>query len=473
MNAKSVLKYASEQGAKFVSTRFTDLPGSWQHLTFPINQLDEGSFEDGFGFDASSIRGWAAIHESDMLLIPDPYKVWMDPFTQEPTLCVVCNAVDPISRQGYAFDPRSVAVRAESYLKSTGIADVANFGPEAEFFVFDSVQFENDPQRAGYAINSDEGHWNSGRDADDNGPNLGHRIRPKEGYVPCAPIDSLIDIRSEISLILAECGIDVECLHHEVATAGQCEIDFRFSNLLGTADNLQIFKHVVKNTARRNGKTATFMPKPLFGDNGSGMHCHQSLWKGDKPLFAGDGYAGLSETALHYIGGLLKHAAAIVAFAAPTTNSYKRLVPGFEAPVNLAYSARNRSAAIRIPMFSTNPKLKRLEFRPPDPSCNPYIAFSAMLMAGIDGVQNRIDPGAPLDKDIYDLSPEELKDVPSLPGSLDDSLNALENDHDFLLKGDVFTPQIIDRWISYKREREIQPLRLRPHPLEFSMYYDV
>jgi glutamine synthetase len=473
MNAKSVLKYASEQGAKFVSTRFTDLPGSWQHLTFPISQLDEGSFEDGFGFDASSIRGWAAIHESDMLLIPDPYKVWMDPFTQEPTLCVVCNAVDPISRQGYAFDPRSVAVRAESYLKSTGIADVANFGPEAEFFVFDSVQFENEPQRAGYVINSDEGHWNSGREADDNGPNLGHRIRPKEGYVPCAPIDTLIDIRSEISLILAECGIDVECLHHEVATAGQCEIDFRFSNLLGTADNLQIFKHVVKNTARRNGKTATFMPKPLFGDNGSGMHCHQSLWKGDKPLFAGDGYAGLSETALHYIGGLLKHAAAIVAFAAPTTNSYKRLVPGFEAPVNLAYSARNRSAAIRIPMFSTNPKLKRLEFRPPDPSCNPYIAFSAMLMAGIDGIQNRIDPGAPLDKDIYDLSPEELKDVPSLPGSLDDSLNALENDHDFLLKGDVFTPQIIDRWISYKREREIQPLRLRPHPLEFSMYYDV
>jgi len=473
MNAKSVLKYASEQGAKFLSARFTDLPGSWQHLTFPIDQLDEGSFEDGFGFDASSIRGWAAIHESDMLLIPDPYKVWMDPFTQEPTLCVVCNAVDPISRQGYAFDPRSVAVRAESYLKSTGIADTANFGPEAEFFVFDSVQFENEPQRAGYAINSDEGHWNSGRDANDSGPNLGHRIRPKEGYVPCAPIDTLIDLRSEISLILADCGINVECLHHEVATAGQCEIDFRFSNLLGTADNLQIFKHVVKNTARKNGQTATFMPKPLFGDNGSGMHCHQSLWKGDKPLFAGDGYAGLSETALHYIGGLLKHAAAIVAFAAPTTNSYKRLVPGFEAPVNLAYSARNRSAAIRIPMFSTNPKLKRLEFRPPDPSCNPYIAFAAMLMAGIDGIQNRIDPGAPLDKDIYDLSPEELKDVPSLPGSLDASLTALENDHDFLLKGDVFTPQIVDRWISYKREREIQPLRLRPHPLEFSMYYDV
>jgi glutamine synthetase len=473
MNAKSVLKYASEQGAKFVSTRFTDLPGSWQHLTFPISELDEGSFEDGFGFDASSIRGWAAIHESDMLLIPDPYRVWMDPYAKEPTLCLICNAVDPISRQGYAFDPRNVAVRAETYLKSTGIADTANFGPEAEFFVFDSVRYENEPYRAGYAVNSDEGHWNSGREANDSGPNLGHRIRAKEGYVPCAPTDTLIDIRSEISLTLADCGINVECLHHEVATAGQCEIDFRFSNLLGTADNLQIFKYVVKNTARKNGKTATFMPKPLFGDNGSGMHCHQSLWKGDKPTFAGDGYAGLSETALHYIGGLLKHAPAIAAFAAPTTNSYKRLVPGFEAPVNLAYSARNRSAAIRIPMFSTNPKLKRLEFRPPDPSCNPYLAFSAMLMAGLDGIQNRIDPGPPLDKDIYDLSPEELKDVPSLPGSLDESLQALENDHEFLLKGDVFSQRMIDRWIEYKREREIQVLRLRPHPLEFSMYYDV
>lgn len=367
-----------------------------------------------------------------------------------------------------------MAIRAESYLKSAGIADVANFGPEAEFFIFDSAQFYNEQYSAGYSIDSDEGHWNSGRDASESqGPNLGHRIRPKEGYVPTAPTDTLVDIRSEISLTLGECGINVECHHHEVATAGQCEIDFRYSTLLGTADNLQIFKYVVKNTARKHGKTATFMPKPLFGDNGSGMHCHQSLWKGGKPLFAGDGYAGLSETALHYIGGLLKHAPAIVAFAAPTTNSYKRLVPGFEAPVNLAYSARNRSAAIRIPMFSTNPKLKRLEFRPPDPSCNPYLAFSAMLMAGIDGVQNRIDPGAPLDKDIYDLSPEELKDVPSLPGSLDESLKALEDDHEFLLKGDVFTTRMVERWIDYKREREIQPLRLRPHPLEFAMYYDV
>jgi glutamine synthetase len=473
MNAKSVLKYASEQGAKFISARFTDLPGSWQHLTFPISELSEDSFEDGFGFDASSIRGWASIHESDMLLVPDASRVWMDPFAAEPTLCLVANAVDPLSRQGYAFDPRTVAIRAESYLKSTGIADVVNFGPEAEFFVFDSVQYYNEQSEAGYSIDSDEGHWNTGRPANESGPNLGHRIRPKEGYVPVGPTDTLIDLRSEISLTLADCGIHVECHHHEVATAGQCEIDFRYSTMLGTADNLQIFKYVVKNTARAHGKTATFMPKPLFGDNGSGMHCHQSLWKGNKPLFAGDGYAGLSEMALHYIGGLLKHAPAIVAFAAPTTNSYKRLVPGFEAPVNLAYSARNRSAAIRIPMFSTNPKLKRLEFRPPDPSCNPYLAFSAMLMAGLDGIQNRIDPGQPLDKDIYDLSPEELKDVPSLPGSLDASLTALENDHEFLLKGDVFTQRVIDRWIEYKREREIQPLRLRPHPLEFAMYYDV
>jgi len=473
MNAKTVLKYASEKGAKFVSTRFTDLPGSWQHLTFPITELKEDSFEDGFGFDASSIRGWAAIHESDMLLVPDASRYWMDPFAAEPTLCIVANAVDPISRQGYAFDPRAAAIRAESYLKSTGIADIANFGPEAEFFVFDSVSYYNEQSEAGYSIDSDEGHWNTGRGNNEAGPNLGHRIRAKEGYVPVAPTDTLIDLRSEISLTLAELGIHVECHHHEVATAGQCEIDFRYSTLLGTADNLQLFKYVVKNTAYKHGKTATFMPKPLYGDNGSGMHCHQSLWKADKPLFAGDGYAGLSETALHYIGGLLKHAPAIAAFAAPTTNSYKRLVPGFEAPVNLAYSARNRSAAIRIPMFSTNPKLKRLEFRPPDPSCNPYLAFAAMLMAGIDGIQNRIDPGQPLDKDIYDLSPEELKDVPSLPGSLDASLTALENDYEFLLKGDVFSQRMIDRWIEYKREREIQPLRLRPHPLEFAMYYDV
>lgn len=473
MNAKNVLNYAAEQGAKFISVRFTDLIGSWHHLTYPISQLTEDSFEDGFGFDASSLRGWAAINESDMLLVPDPSRFWVDPFAEETTICLIANVVDPITKEGYGLDPRSVAVRAESYLKFTGIADTVYFGPEAEFFVFDEVQYHNNQNSAGYTLESEEGHWNSGRKGDDMSPNMGYHIRPKEGYVPVAPLDSLIDLRNAISLVLDAVGIDVECHHHEVATAGQCEIDFRFSNLLHTADNLMLFKNVVKNTAFAHGKTATFMPKPLYGDNGSGMHCHQSLWKDGTPLFAGEEYAGLSKMAKFYIGGLLKHAPALVAFAAPTTNSYKRLVPGFEAPVNLAYSARNRSAAVRIPMFSSSPKAKRLEFRPPDPSCNPYITFAALLMAGLDGVQNRIDPGAPLDKDIYDLSAEELKDVPSLPGSLEEALNALEKDHEFLLKGDVFSTAMIERWISYKREKEVNPLRLRPHPLEFSMYYDI
>ena len=473
MNAKNVLNYAADQGARFVSVRFTDLPGSWHHLTFPINMLTEDSFEEGFGFDASSLRGWAAINESDMLLVPDPSRFWTDPFAEETTLCLTANVVDPITKEGYGLDPRSVAIRAESYLKFTGLADTAYFGTEAEFFVFDEVFYHNDQHTAGYSINSEEGHWNTGRNGNDMMPNFGFHIRPKEGYVPVSPVDTLVDLRNTISSVLAEVGILVECHHHEVATAGQCEIDFRFSNLLDTADNLMLFKYVVKNTAHAHGKTATFMPKPLYGDNGSGMHCHQSLWKDGDPLFGGDGYAGLSEMARHYIGGLLKHAPAIAALAAPTTNSYKRLVPGFEAPVNLAYSARNRSAAVRIPMFSPSPKAKRLEFRPPDPSCNPYLAFSAMLMAGLDGIQNQIDPGEPLDKDIYDLPPEELANVPSLPGSLDESLTALENDHEFLLKGDVFTTQMIERWVRYKRENEIQPLRLRPHPLEFSMYYDI
>ncbi len=474
MDAKTALDYAKKNEAKFVSVRFTDLIGAWHHLTFPIHELGEGSFENGFGFDASSLRGWASIHESDMLLVPDPVRMWMDPFTEEPTLCLIANAVDPITKEGYGLDPRSVAQRAESYLRFTGLADTINFGPEAEFFVFDSVNFKNEPNSASYTVNADEAHWMSGRTGSDEfqGPNLGYRVRHKEGYVPVSPTDSLVDLRSEMSLILESVGIAVECHHHEVAPM-QCEIDIRYSTMLGTADNLQLFKYVIRNTAYQYGKAATFMPKPLYGDNGSGMHCHQSLWKDEKPLFAGDGYAGLSEMARFYIGGLLKHAAAVVAFAAPTTNSYKRLVPGFEAPVNLAYSARNRSAAIRIPMFSQNPKLKRLEFRPPDPSCNPYLAFSAMLMAGLDGIQNRIDPGEPLDKDIYDLSPEELKDVPSLPGSLDEALLALEADHEFLLKGEVFTTKLIDRWITYKREREIQPLRMRPHPLEFANYFDI
>jgi glutamine synthetase len=472
MNAKNVLTFASDKEAKFVSVRFTDLPGSWHHLTYPIGQLTEDSFEEGFGFDASSLRGWAAINESDMLLIPDPSRFWLDPFASEPTICLIANVVDPITKEGYGLDPRSVAVRAESYLKFTGVADTVFFGPEAEFFVFDQVSYHNNQQSAGFSVDSEEGHWNTAR-AGDGVTNTGFHIRAKEGYVPVAPLDTLIGIRNAISLTLAEVGIEVECHHHEVATAGQCEIDFRFSNLLHTADNVMLFKNIVKNTAVAHGKTATFMPKPLYGDNGSGMHCHQSLWKDGNPLFGGDQYAGLSEMAKFYIGGLLKHAPALVAFAAPTTNSYKRLVPGFEAPVNLAYSARNRSAAVRIPMFSQSPKAKRLEFRPPDPSCNPYITFAALLMAGLDGIQNRIDPGEPLDKDIYDLPPEELANVPSLPGSLDEALKALEADHDFLLKGDVFTTTMIERWISYKREKEITPLRLRPHPLEFSMYYDI
>jgi glutamine synthetase len=474
MDAKAVLKYSEDHEAKFVSVRFTDLVGAWHHLTFPLHELDEGSFEDGFGFDASSLRGWASIHESDMLLIPDPSRVFMDPFAEEPTLVVIANAVDPITKEGYGLDPRSVAQRAESYLKFTGIADIVNFGPEAEFFIFDGVEVNNEPHDSGYRIHSDEGIWSSGRgESDFRGPNLGYRIRNKEGYVPVPPADSLSDLRSEISLTLEECGITVECHHHEVATAGQCEIDFRYSTMLGTADNLQIFKYIVRNVAYQYGKAATFMPKPMYGDNGSGMHCHQSLWKDEKPLFAGDGYAGLSDLARWYIGGLLKHAAAIVAFAAPTTNSYKRLVPGFEAPVNLAYSARNRSAAVRIPMFSPSPKAKRLEVRFPDATCNAYLAFSAMLLAGLDGIQNRIDPGEPLDKDIYDLPPEELAEIPSLPGSLDASLAALEVDHSFLLKGDVFSEALIRRWIDYKREKEINPVRMRPHPLEFAMYYDV
>ncbi|MFM8441499.1 MAG: type I glutamate--ammonia ligase [Acidobacteriota bacterium] len=473
MNPKNVLNYAAEQGAKFVSVRFTDLLGAWHHLTYPIHNLTEDTFEEGFGFDGSSLRGWAAINESDMLLIPDPSRVWIDPFTEETTICLIANVVEPITKEGYSLDPRSVAQRAESYLKFTGIADTVNFGPEAEFFIFDEARFHNSQHSAGFTIDSEEGHWNSGRPSTADNPNLGFHVGPKGGYVPVSPTDSLIDIRNAISNILGSVGINVECHHHEVATAGQCEIDFKYSNLLHTADNLMLFKYIVKNTAYAHGKTATFMPKPLYGDNGSGMHCHQSLWKDDKPLFAGDEYAGLSQLAKYYIGGLLKHAPALVAFAAPTTNSFKRLVPGFEAPVNLAYSASNRSAAIRIPMFSPSPKAKRLEFRPPDPSCNPYLTFAALLMAGLDGIENKIDPGAPLDKDIYDLPAEELKKVPSLPGSLDEALKALEADHEFLLKGDVFTKQMVERWITYKRENEINPMRLRPHPLEFAMYYDV
>lgn len=469
MNPKNVIKFAADQGAEFLNLRFTDLIGAWHHMTFPIEELSEDTFEAGLGFDASSLRGWAAINESDMLLIPDPSRYWMDQFSERKTICLIANAVDPITKQSYPFDPRAVARRAQEYVKFTGIADTVFFGPEAEFFVFDRVTYHNTNNSCGATVDSYEGPWNTSAE----GPNNGYHIRHKEGYVPCAPADTLIDLRNEIAALLKEVGITVECHHHEVATGGQCEIDFRFNTLLGTADNLMLFKYTVKNTAVRYGKSATFMPKPLYGDNGNGMHCHQSLWKAEKPLFAGDGYAGISEMALHYIGGILKHAPAIAALAAPTTNSYKRLVPGFEAPVNLAYSSRNRSAAVRIPMYSASPKAKRLEVRFPDASCNPYLAFSAMLMAGLDGIQNRIDPGGPLDKDIYDLPPEELAEVPSLPGSLEQSLAALEADHAFLLKGEVFNEELIRRWIEYKREKEVNPVRMRPHPMEFGMYYDV
>ncbi len=461
MTPQQVLEYAREHGAKYVDIRFTDLVGQWQHMTFPIEQLKEESFEEGFGFDGSSIRGWAAIHESDMLLIPDARWYWMDPFYEEPTLCLIGDVVDPITRQGYEHDPRGVAKRAEAYMRFTGIADEAYFGPEVEFFIFDEVRYEVDGVRSGYEVRSEE--WGA----------RGYRMRGKEGYVPIPPVDQLQDVRTEIAERLRQIGIEVECHHHEVASGGQGEVDFRYGGVVETADHVMAFKYIVRQVAWRRGKVATFMPKPIFGDNGSGMHCHQSLWKGGRPLFAGEGYAGLSQEALWYVGGLLRHGPALAAFVAPTTNSYRRLVPGFEAPVNLAYSRRNRSAAVRIPMYSANPATKRLEFRPPDPSCNPYLAFAAMLMAGLDGIQQRIEPGEPLDRDIYDMSPEELRDVPKLPGSLEEALAALEQDCEFLLKGDVFTSALIERWIRYKREREVDAVRLRPHPMEFYLYLDV
>lgn len=468
MNLMEVLELAKAHKATFVNLRFTDLLGAWHHLTFPIEQLTLRSFEEGFGFDGSSLRGWAAIHESDLLVVPDPSRCWIDPFFEEPTLVMIGNIVDPLTKQGYELDPRGVARRAEAYLKFTGLADVAYFGPEVEFFVLDTVYYENTAHRAGYAIDSEEGAWNSARQ----GTNLAHQVKHKQGYVPVPPIDTLTDFRSRVALMLQRVGLEVECHHHEVATAGQCEIDFRYASLLTTADNVMIFKYMVKNTARELGKIATFMPKPVYGDNGSGMHCHQSLWKNGEPLFAGEEYGGLSKLGLYYIGGLLKHAPALAALIAPTTNSYRRLVPGFEAPVRLAYSRRNRSAAIRIPMYSPNPAAKRLEFRPPDPSCNPYLAFAAMLMAGLDGIQHQIDPGPPLDRDIYDMTPEELKDVPALPGSLEEALVELEHDSEFLLRGDVFTESILERWIRYKREAEIDQIRQHPHPMEFALYFD-
>jgi glutamine synthetase len=442
----------------------------WQHFTVPISHLDDTLFEEGVGFDGSSIRGWQAIHASDMIVLPNPGTAVMDPFTAVPTLSLICNILDPITREQYTRDPRSVAEKAESYLKATGIADTAYFGPEPEFFIFDDVRFDFQPQCGYYYVDSIEGQWNMGRAE---GPNLGYKARYKEGYFPVPPTDQFMDIRTEMVLILEQMGIRVEAQHHEVATGGQAEIDMRFAPLTRMADNLMTYKYVVRNVARKHGKTVTFMPKPIFGDNGSGMHTHQSLWKGGAPLFAGHGYAGLSELALYYIGGILHHAAALCAFVAPTTNSYKRLVPGYEAPVNLAYSSRNRSAGVRIPMYSPSPKAKRIEVRFPDNTCNGYLAFAAMLMAGLDGIQNKIDPGAPLDKDIYELPPEELAGVPAVPASLGEALDALERDHEFLMNGDVFTEDVIETWLWYKRTKEVDPVRLRPHPYEFVLYYDL
>jgi glutamine synthetase len=470
---KEVISMAKKSGAKMVDAKFVDTFGTWHHFSVPVSELTEAVFEEGFGFDGSSIRGWKSIEASDMLAMPDPDTAFMDPFCAVPTLSVTCTIAETGTKEAYNRDPRGIAQRAEKYLRSTGIADTAVFGPEAEFFIFDSVRFDNQPNGCFYEVDSSEAPWNSGRD-EGSGPgsgNLGYKIRHKEGYFPVAPADTQQDIRTEMCLVMEQLGIVVERQHHEVATAGQAEIDFRYNTLVKTADTMMLYKYIIKNVARRAGKTVTFMPKPLYGDNGSGMHTHQSLWNKGKPLFAGKEYAGLSPMALHYIGGILKHARALCAICNPTTNSYKRLVPGYEAPVNLAYSARNRSAAIRIPTFSESPKAKRVEYRPPDPAANPYLAYTALLMAGLDGVINRIDPGEPLDKNIYELPPEEASRVPKVPASLGEALDCLEADHEFLLKGDVFTKDFLEMWIDYKR-KEADAIRLRPHPIEFHLYYD-
>jgi len=466
---KKILSYVKDNNIQFIDFKFMDFPGQWQHFTVPVSQLSEDSFEDGYGFDGSSIRGWKPINESDMLIIPDPNTMFLDEFIEAPTLSLICDVYEPATKEKYSRCPRNIAQKAEAYVKSTGLADTVYFGPEAEFFVFDDVRFESNPNSSFYMVDSIEGRWNTGRDE---GPNLAYKPRFKEGYFPVPPTDSLVDLRNEMVLALQRSGIHVEAQHHEVASGGQCEIDLRFEPLVKAADQLLMFKYIIKNTARKFGRTVTYMPKPIMGDNGSGMHVHTSLWKDGKPLFAGNGYAGLSEMALYFIGGLLKHAPSILAFTNPTTNSYKRLVPGYEAPVNLAYSQRNRSASIRIPMYSNSPKSKRVEFRCPDPSGNPYLGFSAILMAGLDGILNRIDPGEPLDKDIYDMPAEELANVPSTPESLSAALRALEDDHEFLLKGDVFTDDVIETWIKYKFEKEIKPMALQPHPFEFGLYYD-
>jgi len=467
---KDVIEFMKKDDVKVVDLRFMDFPGLWHHFSVPPHELDERSFERGLGFDGSSIRGWQVINESDMLVRPVPATGFIDPFFDAKTLVLVCNNSDPVTGEDYTRDPRNIARKAEKYLKTTGIADTAYFGPEPEFFIFDDVRFDQNAHEGYYHIDSIAGRWNTGRAEN---PNLGYKPRYKEGYFPVPPTDMLQDMRSEMMMIMEAIGLTIERQHHEVATGGQAEIDMRFASLVEMADNVLKYKYVVKNVARRHNKTVTFMPKPLFGDNGSGMHTHFSLWKNGTNLFAGDGYAGLSETAMYVTGGLLKHAPALLAITNPTTNSYKRLVPGYEAPVNLAYSRRNRSASIRIPMYDTAAKTKRIEFRCPDAGCNPYMAFAAMLMAAVDGIVNKIDPGEPLDKDIYDLPPEELAKVPHTPGSLRDALKALEADHAFLLKGDVFTADVIETWIRYKMDNEVLAMDLRPHPWEFALYYDI
>ncbi len=473
MTSKEVIQLAKDKGVKIVDFKLCDILGSWQHFAVPVNELTDDVFENGLGFDGSSVRGWRVINASDMLVFPDPNTAFIDPFAANTTLSLSCDVRDPLTRDVYERDPRGIARKAEEYLKSTGIADVAYFGPEAEFFIFDSVSYDTSSNESFYRVDSIEGTWNRGKRVEDDGrPNLGYKIRHKEGYFPVAPADKLVDIRNEMILTMQSLGIKIEREHHEVATAGQAEIDIVFDSLLNTADKMTLYKYVCKNVAHKYGKTVTFMPKPLFGDNGSGMHTHQSLWKGGKPLFAGSGYAGLSETALYYIGGILKHAPALCAMCNPTNNSYKRLVPGFEAPVNLAYSARNRSASIRIPTYSSSPKAKRVEYRTPDPAANPYLACAAQLMAGLDGIQNKIHPGEPLDKNLYDLPPEELAKVPHVPDSLRGAVEALEADHEFLIKGDVFTKDFVENFVAMKRA-EYDAVRLRPHPYEFYLYYDV
>ncbi len=469
---EDVVLRAREAGVQVVDVRFTDLPGSWQHFSIPVREFTEEIFEEGIGFDGSSIRGFQPIHESDMLLKPDPTSAFVDPCLEVSTLVLVCDVVDPVTGERYPRDPRFVARKAEQYLVDSGIATASYWGPEPEFYIFNSVRFDQNAHEGYYHIDSEEGIWNSGRD--EGQPNLAHRPRHKEGYFPVPPVDKLQDLRSRIMLALEESGVETEVQHHEVGTAGQAEIDMRFKPLVRMADQIQMYKYIVKNVCAAHGYTATFMPKPLFGDNGSGMHVHQSLWKdGENLFFSPDGYALISDSARHYIGGLIKHAPALLALSAPTTNSYRRLVPGYEAPINLIYSKRNRSAICRIPVYSTSSKTKRVEFRAADPACNAYLAFAAMLMAGLDGIRNGIEPPPPIDKDLYDLEPSERKTVRNTPGSLGEALDALEQDHDFLMEGGVFTPDVVETWLDYRREKECEAVMVRPHPYEFFLYYDV